>query len=73
MAEQDNQFAYVELRPKTGILQVFEQFRKWPVIPVAILFILVFAAITAPFLAPYHPVRGDLRARATPPLSLIHI
>ncbi len=68
MAEQDNQFAYVELRPKTGILQVFEQFRKWPVIPVAILFILIFAAITAPFLAPYHPVRGDLRARATPPI-----
>ena len=37
-------------------------------IPVAILFILIFAAITAPFLAPYHPVRGDLRERGTPPV-----
>ena len=67
MAEQDNQFAQIELKPKTGLLQAFEQFRRWPVIPVAILFILTFAAITAPFLAPYHPVRGDLRERSTPP------
>ena len=67
MTEQDNQYGQIELKPKTGLRQIFEQLRKWPVIPVAILFILVFAAISAPFLAPYHPVRGDLRARSTPP------
>ena len=67
MTEHDNQLAQIELKPKTGFRQIYEQFRKWPVIPVAILVILALAAITAPILAPYHPVRGDLGARATPP------
>ncbi len=67
MTEQENQFAQMELRPKTGVRQIYEQFRKWPIIPVIILFILAFAAISAPVLAPYHPVRGDLRMRSTPP------
>ncbi len=67
MTEQENQFAQMELRPKTGVRQIYEQFRKWPIIPVTILFILAFAAISAPVLAPYHPVKGDLRMRSTPP------
>ena len=67
MTEHDNQLAQIELKPKTGFRQIYEQFRKWPIIPVAILVILALAAITAPILAPYHPVRGDLGARATPP------
>ena len=67
MDKQDNQYAQIDLSPKKGPLQILERIRRWPVIPVAILVMLAFAAISAPFLAPYHPVRGDLRARSTPP------
>ncbi len=67
MTEQENQLAQIELKPKTGLRQIYEQFRKCPIIPVAILVILAFAAISAPILAPYHPVRGDLSLSGTPP------
>ena len=62
------------LTPQAGWLSAFSaafyQFRRWPVIPVFILAVLIFAAVTAPLLAPHHPVRADLRAKNTPPIWL---
>ena len=46
---------------------MLDRLKQWPVIPVFILVVLALAAITAPVLAPYHPIRGDLRLRSTPP------
>ena len=39
-------------------------------IPVFILAVLISAGVTAPYLAPYDPVRGDLRDKNTPPVWL---
>ena len=57
----------IDFQTKSSFREALGHLRRWPIIPVAILFILAFAAITAPLLAPYHPVRGDLRLRSTPP------
>ena len=46
--------------------------RRRPVliIPVIVLTSVVVAGITAPWIAPHHPTRGDLRARLVPPVSV---
>ncbi len=46
--------------------------RRRPVliIPVIVLTSVVVAGITAPWIAPHHPTRGDLRARLMPPVSV---
>ena len=51
------------------ISRAYTQFRRWPYIPAIILIVLVFAAIAAPIVSPYDPVKGDLRARTKPPLG----
>ncbi|MYE54631.1 MAG: ABC transporter permease [Chloroflexi bacterium] len=50
------------------ISRAYTKFRQWPYIPAAVLAILVFAALAAPVISPYDPVKGDLRAREKPPL-----
>ena len=60
-------FERAGLRGRGGARRAFDRLRRLPIIPVLILALLAFAAIFAPMLAPYHPVRGDLRQRETPP------
>ena len=50
--------------------RAYAKFRRWPVLPVAMLAILVFAAVFAPIISPHNPVKGDLRARGKPPVWL---
>jgi len=58
-------------RSFTDIPSRFIRFMKrWPVIPAAIMFVIVFGAVFAPLLAPYEPQKGDLRARNIPPVWL---
>jgi peptide/nickel transport system permease protein len=58
-------------RSFTDIPSQFIRFMKrWPVIPAAIMFVIVFGAVFAPLLAPYEPQKGDLRARNIPPVWL---
>ena len=58
----------IDLRERRGgARRAFDRLRRLPVIPILILALLTFAAVSAPALAPYHPVRGDLRQRETPP------
>ena len=42
--------------------------RRWPIIPVAIVALLVLCAASADLLAPHDPERGDLRERNVPPI-----
>ena len=42
-------------------------FRRWPIIPGAILFVLIVCGVLAPLIAPADPVQATLRARNTPP------
>lgn len=55
---------------RSVVVKVFSKLREWPVIPVVILVVLIFAAVTAPYTAPHDPVKGDLRARNAPPVWL---
>ena len=45
-------------------------FRKYPIIPVAVFFLLVFVAVFAPMLAPFDPAQGSIRTRHIPPIWL---
>ena len=47
--------------------KVWNAFRRWPIIPVAILAILLFTGIFAPLLAPQSPTAQTLKLRNAPP------
>ncbi len=55
------------LRRPTGLRRVWLEFRKWPVIPGAIVGLLVVMAIFAPLIAPKDPEKGNLKERNIPP------
>jgi len=52
------------------LLNVWRIFRRWPVVPVAILAVLVTAAIFAPLLSSHNPRSGLLPDRLKPPAWL---
>lgn len=64
----EQQEALLQIDQPSFISRAYTKFRQWPYIPAAILAILVFAALAAPIISPYDPVKGDLRAREKPPL-----
>jgi peptide/nickel transport system permease protein len=41
--------------------------RRLPLIPLFILAVFIFAGVTAPWISPHHPERGNLRERNLPP------
>lgn len=44
--------------------------RRWPLVPIFILAMVLFMAVFAPIISPHNPVRGNLRDRMTPPAWL---
>ena len=50
----------VSVLNKTNPLKIWNAFRRWPIIPVAILSILLFTGIFAPLLAPESPTAQTL-------------
>ncbi len=65
----EQQDALLQIDEPSFISRAYTQFRRWPYIPAIILIVLVFAAIAAPLVSPYDPVKGDLRARTKPPIG----
>ena len=65
----EQQETLLQIEEPSFISRAFARFRKWPYIPAFILIVLVFAAIAAPLISPYDPVKGDLRARSKPPIG----
>ena len=61
------EFTAFENRHPSVASKTWTFFREWPVIPAAIVALLVFVAIFAPLLAPADPERGSLRDRNVPP------
>ena len=53
--------------PLTRVSGFYRTFRRWPVVPVSLLAIVLFAGITAPWIAPHDPERGNLQERHIPP------
>ena len=57
-----------EFAPSTNrLVTMFQAFRRWPVIPVAIVLILVFVAVFAELVSPHDPLEGDLVDVRVPP------
>ncbi len=50
--------------------QLWRSIRRWPVIPILLLALVVMAGVMAPWIAPENPRKGDLRARMAPPAWL---
>ncbi len=44
-----------------------QKLRRWPIVPVFIMLLLLASAIFAPLVAPHSPTSADIRARNTPP------
>ncbi len=54
-------------RPRETILKVWRTARRLPLIPIALLSLVVFAGIFANLIAPHDPVDANLRLRNLPP------
>ncbi len=65
----EQQESLLQVSRSSRLSRAYANFRKWPYIPALVLAILVLAAIAAPVISPYDPVKGDLRARSKPPLG----
>ena len=65
----EQQQELLQIEEPSRLARAFAEFRRWPYIPAAILAVLVFAAVAAPIISPYSPVKGDLRARSKPPVG----
>ena len=51
----------------TRVTGAYRTLRRWPILPLALLFVVLFAGITAPWIAPHDPERGNLKERHIPP------
>jgi len=61
-----------QLRPWHWPQLVWDFLRRWPVIPVAVLAMLIVVAIFAPWLAPFDPVKQSLVRSHVPPVWVTH-
>ena len=53
--------------PLTRVTGVYRKLRRWPVLPVSLLAIVLVAGLTAPWISPHDPERGNLQERHIPP------
>ena len=57
-----------QLNVKTGsIADNFQTIRRWPVVPLVIVFLIIVAAVFAPLVAPHHPLQAEFEKRNIPP------
>ncbi len=54
----------------TALKKAWYVFRRYPLIPIGVFFLLVFVAIFGPMLAPFDPAQGSIRTRHIPPIWL---
>lgn len=53
--------------PWAKAFSFYRKLRRWPVIPLFLLGLVVFAGLFAPLISPHDPEKGDLRERNLPP------
>ena len=53
-----------------NVPRILRGIRRWPVIPLFLLSMVVISGVMAPWIAPESPRKGDLRARMAPPVWL---
>ena len=60
----------IVIAPPTGVQRAagaYRKLRRWPMIPIFLLALVLSAGIFAPLLAPHDPEKGELRDRNIPP------
>jgi peptide/nickel transport system permease protein len=68
MASKEITDIFVARKPRlAGLISIWRAFRSWPVVPVFLLSLVVISGVTAPWIAPHDPDRGNLRERNLPP------
>lgn len=55
---------------RVSLPKLLRGLRRWPIIPVFLLSVVVVCGVFAPWIAPDSPRKGDLRARMSPPAWL---
>ena len=69
MARSGEREAFLLTTPNDSLgVRIYRFVRRWPIIPVAIIILLILCAAFASLIAPYDPERGNLRERNIPPL-----
>lgn len=53
--------------PRTPWAKAYTSFRRWPLVPLGVMLLLVICGVFAPWIAPHDPIESNLRARNTPP------
>ena len=51
----------------TQLNGIYRKVRRWPVIPVVLLAVVVLSGLTAPLISPHDPEKGNLQERHIPP------
>ena len=65
MAESQPEMAIASGRhPLVRLIQIF---RRWPVVSLTLIAVLVFVAVFAPLISPQSPIKNELRDRNAPP------
>lgn len=70
MAENPTQAVLAPAPDRVGLPKMWRTIRRWPLVPLVLLLLVVFAGVFAPWIAPENPRKGDLRARMVPPVWL---
>ena len=70
MADNPTQAVLAPAPERVGLPKIWRTARRWPLLPLALLLLVVFAGVFAPWIAPEDPRKGDLRARMVPPAWL---
>ena len=53
---------------RVQVSDIFRKLKRLPIFPVALLSLVVFAGIAAPWISPHDPEKGELRERNLPPV-----
>ncbi len=70
MADNPTQAVLAPAPSRVGLPKIWRTARRWPLIPLFLLLLVVFAGVMAPWIAPEDPRKGNLRARMVPPAWL---
>ncbi|MDE2781041.1 MAG: ABC transporter permease [Chloroflexota bacterium] len=70
MADNPSQAMLAPAPERVGLPKIWRTIRRWPLLPLAMLLLVVFAGVMAPWIAPEDPRKGNLRARMVPPVWL---
>lgn len=70
MAQNSSQAVLAPSPERVGLPKIWRTLKRWPVVPLVLLLLVVVSGVFAPWIAPEEPRKGNLRARMVPPVWL---